>query len=102
MAQLELMNVVDGFVQHLGREQLISDGTWSGGGYALDEVILFFLRLGADGKSIQNARAQGVSDRFRGPIAKISLAQNLHPNDALTLARICLITPMTTSGSASI
>jgi quercetin dioxygenase-like cupin family protein len=49
-------------------------GRCSGGGYALDEIILLFLRFGADGKSIQDAGSEGVSNGFRGPVAKISLA----------------------------
>ena len=51
----------------------------------MDEVILLFLRLGADGKGIENACAECVSNGFRGAIAKISLAQDLHANDALSL-----------------
>ena len=53
--------------------------------YPLDQVILFLLRFGSDGKSIQDARAKGISDSLRWPTAKVSLAQNLHSNDALSL-----------------
>src|SRR5258708_30768242 len=57
----------------------------SGGGYALDKVVLFLLRFCADSKGIEDAGAEGVSDGFRGPIAKISLAEDLHADDALSL-----------------
>lgn len=42
--------------------------------YSLDQVILFLLRFGSDGKSIQDARAEGISDSLRWPVAKVSLA----------------------------
>jgi hypothetical protein len=45
---------------HLPRDVLRTPVCWqrgSGGGYVLDEVLLLFLRFGADGKSVQNACA---------------------------------------------
>jgi len=57
-------------------------GCGLGGGYALDEVILFTLGFGADGDGVEDAGTESEADGFGGFVAEVALAEDLHANDA--------------------
>ena len=57
----------------------------SGCGDALNEVVLLFLRFGADGEGVEHAGAEGIANGFRRAVAQVSLAEDLHADDALAL-----------------
>ncbi len=59
------------------------DGLCSGD--PVDEVILFATRFGAYGEGVKDSGAESVADGFCGAVAEVSLAEDLHADDAFAV-----------------
>lgn len=57
----------------------------SGGGDVVDEVVLLAAGFGADGEGVEDSGAEGVAYGLGGAVAHVSLAEDLHADDAFAV-----------------